>query len=600
MRRTINKTSGIIVCRNKDIYYLEIPAQQSVMTRNGNDLVLDFPAGDKLTFEGFYTKSVSFVLDEETVSTEDFFRALKLEHLIPSAGPAASAQTQAGNDHSSHHSWETMDAIEGIWHLNGLDIGFEYSREPQEVIHANPWIDRPVSPVIPSDPHIDDIADEAHLDRPVIIHIPAGVELVSVICNGPGRVEKLPDGNWVYFPDPIDSGDIPGRNEVPEGSSVTVTVKWPDGSQHEYEIPITIRDDVPEARDDSATGTDKGAVSGNVLDNDDFGADGPHPKEPVRWLDTVGEHGKLEVDEDGNWTYKPDPGFKLPVGETVTEIFEYIIKDKDGDESKAYLKITITGSDNPVTVTPENPEPPDPSITEIPVDPDYPVIIPAGVQPSVVTVHERDLAAGPVSAGDSFMVKAPDGVAEIHVNGKLIWKDGELLESEFPTDEGKLLITGFDPDTGKLAYSFILEKATQEHGQPGPDTISHPFEVRVIDKDGSEDTGYISVRIVDDMPEARPDIKEISEDDPEASGNVLLNDDYGQDGLGGFEWLDKPESRFGEITLNPEGTYSYTLNPDAPEVRALPVGEALTETFRYKITDADGDVSESFLTITIT
>lgn len=601
MRRTINKTSGTIVCRNKDIYYLEIPAQQSVMTRNGNDLVLDFPAGDKLTFAGFYTKSVSFVLDEETVSTADFFRALKLEHLIPASGSSfPSAQTQVGTDHSSHHSWDTMEALEGIWHLKGLDIGFEYSREPQEVIHANPWIERPAAPAIPSDPYIEDIADEAFLDRPVVIHIPGGVELVSVVCDGPGRVEMLPDGTWAYYPDPIDSGDIPGRNDVPGGGSVTVTVKWPDGSIHKYDIPITIHDDVPEASDDSATGTDKGAVSGNVLENDDFGADGPHSKEPVRWLDTVGEHGKLEVDEDGYWTYTPDPGFKLPVGETVTEIFEYIIKDSDGDESRAYLKITITGTDNPVTVTPENPLPPDPDIPEIPIDPDYPVKFPVGVLPSVVLVKEKDLADGPVRVSESFNIKAPDGVAEIFINGKLIWKDGELLENEFPTDEGKLLITGFDPDTGKLAYAFVLEKATREHGQPGRDTISHPFEVRVIDRDGSGDAGYISVRIVDDIPEARSDKNQVSEDDPEASGNVLLNDVYGQDGAGKFEWLDKPEARYGEITLNPDGTYAYTLNPELPEVAALPPGETLTETFRYKITDADGDESESVLTIIIT
>src|SRR6185436_11321599 len=50
---------------------------------------------------------------------------------------------------------------------------------------------------------------------------------------------------------------------------------------------------------------------------------------------------------------------------------------------------------------------------------------------------------------------------------------------------------------------------------------------------------------------------------------------------------------------NADGTYSYLLNNADPLVQQLAVGDTLTETFSYALTDADGDVSVQTLTITI-
>ncbi len=40
----------------------------------------------------------------------------------------------------------------------------------------------------------------------------------------------------------------------------------------------------------------------------------------------------------------------------------------------------------------------------------------------------------------------------------------------------------------------------------------------------------------------------------------------------------------GTVTLNPNGTYSYTLNNDSAAVQALVEGATLTETFTYTYT----------------
>ncbi|RSE87469.1 adhesin, partial [Achromobacter aegrifaciens] len=50
---------------------------------------------------------------------------------------------------------------------------------------------------------------------------------------------------------------------------------------------------------------------------------------------------------------------------------------------------------------------------------------------------------------------------------------------------------------------------------------------------------------------------------------------------------------------NGDGTWSYQLNNSLQAVQALNNGQTLTETIRYTITDADGDISEAELTITI-
>ena len=54
------------------------------------------------------------------------------------------------------------------------------------------------------------------------------------------------------------------------------------------------------------------------------------------------------------------------------------------------------------------------------------------------------------------------------------------------------------------------------------------------------------------------------------------------------------------MALNPDGTYTYTLNNANPTVQQLAPGETLAETYTYVLTDKDGDTSTATLTITIT
>ena len=56
---------------------------------------------------------------------------------------------------------------------------------------------------------------------------------------------------------------------------------------------------------------------------------------------------------------------------------------------------------------------------------------------------------------------------------------------------------------------------------------------------------------------------------------------------------------YGEIIINSDGTYRYTLDSSFPEVVALQAGQTLAETFDYTVSDHAGGFSSATLTITI-
>lgn len=277
---------------------------------------------------------------------------------------------------------------------------------------------------------------------------------------------------------------------------------------------------------------------------------------------------------------------------------------------------------------PRNPDDPNRPTPNWPTPPN----LSADAPRSVVKVYEKNLGDDPnnprpSAISESFIINAPDGVAKIEVGGKVIWTQAGLVpeaDRTFTTDEGRLVITGFNPQTGKLTYEFVLERATSEHGKPGADEISHSIGVKVTDTDGDTAQSAITVIIQDDIPEATADAATITEGQI-LSGNVITGtmavdhqvnvaakleggkDNYGADGQGAFNgaelvrW-DVPEN----AVQNEDGSYTVvtdnatiTLNPDG-SYRVVSAS-ASTEPirFNYSIVDADDDMASSSLTIAI-
>ena len=105
--------------------------------------------------------------------------------------------------------------------------------------------------------------------------------------------------------------------------------------------------------------------------------------------------------------------------------------------------------------------------------------------------------------------------------------------------------------------------------------------------------------IVDDVPTIKSFTHSVTEGSSTAiNGDALAGSAAGADGAD-FAWSAGQSGKYGTITLNEDGTYSYTLDNDNEVVKALSNNQKLTEEFTYTYTDADGDVATGKVTITI-
>lgn len=257
--------------------------------------------------------------------------------------------------------------------------------------------------------------------------------------------------------------------------------------------------------------------------------------------------------------------------------------------------------DHGVTVTPSAPGT-DPDDPDIPVQgEDFPPTMPHDVLQVDESALDGGSGGGSATADGSMSVSAPDGVATITIGGVVVWQNGALTGNPVQTDEGHLDVTGFDGTN--LTYTYTLDKATQEHGKEGGgenDAIAHEMEVVVTDSDGDSGSAVIRVEITDDVPTIESFGHDVTEGDSNAiTGDALTGAAAGADGAD-FAWTNPAQQgQYGTITLNPDGTYTYTLDNDNAVVKALSKDETLTEEFTYTYTDADGDVATGKVTITI-
>ncbi|MEM9726578.1 MAG: cadherin domain-containing protein, partial [Pseudomonadota bacterium] len=149
-------------------------------------------------------------------------------------------------------------------------------------------------------------------------------------------------------------------------------------------------------------------------------------------------------------------------------------------------------------------------------------------------------------------------------------------------------------------------------GFDGTDEVSNVEIFRFSDGAG----GTVDVAVADllnDGPAANDDSASIAEDAASVSGDVLANDTDPDIAAGLPDRLTVAEvagvsgnvgssvtGTHGDLTLNGDGSYSYTLDNSDPAVQALNIGDTLTDTFSYTVTDEHGATSTATLTITVT
>jgi large repetitive protein len=390
--------------------------------------------------------------------------------------------------------------------------------------------------------------------------------------------------------------------------SFVVVATDSDGDSVSNTLVIAIADDVPTAIADTdaiAAGT-YGPATGNVITDveadggkDTPGADGVTVSAFAAGATAgtlgsalAGTYGQLTLNGDGSYSYVRNPG--TPGG--VSDVFSYTVTDGDGDTSTATLTISI--ADSPTSLS-------------------LPTRGAAGT-----IVNEAGLPSGSDAASTSettagtISYVAPDGPATVTIDGVAVATVGQT----FVGATGTLTITSIA--SGAIGYSYTLTTNTLG------DATFEDFAIVVTDQDGDTTPGTLIIDIVDDVPTARADVDAVTEDDfggtnevPTADGNVLtgsggtdanatdgVSDTRGADGaavtavafggsagsVGGVTG-----GTYGTLTLGADGSYSYVLDNANGAVQGLDSNDTLTEVFTYQITDGDGDVSSTTLTITI-
>jgi T1SS-143 domain-containing protein len=191
----------------------------------------------------------------------------------------------------------------------------------------------------------------------------------EMIINGPNA------GQFTFFLDSTyEHEDGQGVNHAFE--SFFYTIQDHDGDKASANVTVDIVDSVPIANNDceicfTEPGVDADVITlitGNVMDNDDKGADQFLPEgttlisftytaadgegNPIQATANAGETvttligGTLTVNEDGSWTYTPPASVDNSQGD-VHDDFSYTIRDGDGDTSSATQPICIQDGAEP-------------------------------------------------------------------------------------------------------------------------------------------------------------------------------------------------------------------------------------------------------------
>ncbi|WCM52874.1 retention module-containing protein [Pseudomonas sp. WJP1] len=383
----------------------------------------------------------------------------------------------------------------------------------------------------------------------------------------------------------------------------TVVAGDSNGDTATGSLDVTILDDMPKAYDDNNPDTaseTRLTLEGNVLGNDVQGADriatGP-ASGPITPGTFVGTYGTLVLNANGTYTYTLNPGdadFKaLHAGGNGIETFTYALTDADGDSSTAQLVLNVHNNDDGVTLGGLD------------------------VAGGELTVYEKNLMYGSdpdapaLTQHGTFTVNAPDGLQSLSISGVAIISGGVVqpLPISGSTWLGSTLtVTGYDPATGVVSYSYTLNYTETHPNADGANSVSENFEVIAIDADGSEARGEINVKIVDDLPTANPDATSVVEGGT-VTGNVLRNDVGGADGSGGGvvgvrAGSDTSTPVHGGLNSQINGTYGYlTLDAAGNAVyHSYPnsvSGPGASDVFTYTLRDADGDESTTTVTIDV-
>lgn len=319
----------------------------------------------------------------------------------------------------------------------------------------------------------------------------------------------------------------------------------------------------------------------------------------------AGEYGTLTLNLDGSYTYvldNDDPLIQsLVPGESLNDVFTYIVTDTYNAEQPATLTININGTDDGVIIRGLDNQGAEEVV--------YEANLPEGSDPDAPALTQTG----------QFSFEALDGLANISIGGDnfdlaaLQALDGTQTISS-PYGTLSLLSYAGGAFGGTIEYSYTLDDNVDNDSQAGAvdGSYTDSFAVVVTDENASEANASLDIQIIDDLPMAEDDGPEAVTEDGTSfvDGNVLDNDDAHADQPADFvDWtadgFDNAAAitalnTYGTLVQNANGSWSYALDNSLAATQALGSEDLLSYDLYYTMADADDDEDIAKLTITIT
>ncbi|WP_461602388.1 VCBS domain-containing protein [Aeromonas rivipollensis] len=442
----------------------------------------------------------------------------------------------------------------------------------------------------------------------------------SAISGLYGTLTLNADGSYTYVLDNANATVqrlLPGENLV---EAFDYQMRDLGGLVSAQTLTITIqgRNDTPLAVADTGTAVEAGGANnstlgsnatGNVLGNDtDPESGNPDERKTVSAVRTGtgtagtlgsqlrGNYGWLTLNGDGSYTYVVDNSLAAVQAlrlssQTLTDSFGYTMQDANGATSQASVTITIQGAnDAPVATA------------------DTATAIEAG------GLNNGLLGTDPTGNLLTNDTDPDRNGEQLTVTGVSTGATSGVIGSGLNGLYGTLTLNA----DGSYQYLIDNDNPEVEALRLASQTLTEVFSYRMRDQGGALSEARLTVVIqgANDNPVAQDD-SAVANDQvqaPHASGQVLPNDgdvdgddplrvtavrSGTEDGSGKAGTLGQPlAGRYGWLTLNQDGSYSYTIDLTNPEVLAAAgLGQVLQDVFTYTLGDGSGATDQAQLVI---
>ena len=529
--------------------------------------------------------TLHLIVHGRDMSLEEFLAALGKEDM-PESGMAPSARVR-------FHEYADAELMHGIGGLGGLELslsrtGYEtaprYDTLPTRQDKENDQLPArgglPDTPVPPAHhvPTVDSFAyalaedgvpDTVSGNALAGAHPGDGNNIFAWVTPPSaaryGSISLNPDGTFTYTID----NSLPIVQELGVGDQVvehfiyTYTDAAGEKATGSLDISIIGTNDVPTVAASTAS------VSGSGSAGVPSGVSGilPAPHDPdahdmVSFLPqngTPGAYGTFTLHTDGTWSYDLDNNLyavrALAPGDSLTETFTYTVSDNHGGPSSNTLTVTINGTNDAPTVAA--------AATSVTED-------------TQLTTSGTLPAPSDPDRGDTIAFVPQNGTLR-HYGSLTLGADG--------------------------SYTYTLNNnlyAVQSLG--AGETLTDTFTYTVTDSHGAIGSNTLTVTIngTNDAPTVAAAIASVAEDaQTTATGTLPTPLDMDTHDSVSFLAQNGTPGTYGTLTLNADGSYAYALDNTSPTVQGLGVGETLTDTFTYTVTDNHGATASNTLTVTI-